>query len=101
MKRGDKVPIFSHEAIFNASVEEIWNWYDSPGAFRRIMPEWEGIDPIQAGKLVDGDETIFKVSLGPIKRTWLARHHSVKEGVGFSDRMIKGPFGAWNHQHTF
>ena len=101
MRRGDKVPIFSHEAIFNASVEEIWNWYDSPGAFRRIMPEWEGIDPIQAGKLVDGDETIFKVSLGPIKRTWLARHHSVKEGVGFSDRMIKGPFGAWNHQHTF
>ncbi len=101
MRRGDKVPIFSHKASFDASVEEIWNWYNSPGAFRRIMPEWEGIDPIQAGKLVDGEETIFKVSLGPIKRTWLARHHSVEEGVGFSDRMIKGPFGAWNHQHTF
>ncbi len=101
MRRGDKVPIFSHKASFDASVEEIWKWYNSPGAFRRIMPEWEGIDPIQAGKLVDGEETIFKVSLGPIKRTWLARHHSVEEGVGFSDRMIKGPFGAWNHQHTF
>ena len=95
------MPLFTHKARFDASVEEIWNWYNSPGAFRRIMPEWEGIDPIQAGKLEDGEETIFKVSIGPIKRTWLARHHSVDHGVGFSDRMIKGPFGAWNHQHTF
>jgi len=93
--------VFNHKAKFNANIEEIWNWYDSPGAFRRIMPEWEGIDPIQAGGLKDGEETIFKVSIGPIKRTWLARHHSVKHGIGFSDRMVKGPFGAWNHRHTF
>ena len=84
------MPLFTHKARFDASVEEIWNWYNSPGAFRRIMPEWEGIDPIQAGKLEDGEETIFKVSIGQIKRTWLARHHSVDHGVGFSDRMIKG-----------
>ena len=100
-RRGEKLPIFSHNAKFDASIEEIWNWYNSPGAFRRIMPEWEGIEPIQAGKLQNGEETIFKVSIGPIKRTWLARHHTVKEGIGFSDKMIKGPFGYWNHEHTF
>ena len=95
------MPIFTHNAEHQASQKEIWDWYNSPGAFRRIMPEWEGIRPINAGALRDGEETIFKVSLGPIKQKWIARHHSVVEGESFADRMMKGPFGAWNHQHKF
>ncbi|MGY8670158.1 MAG: NAD-dependent epimerase/dehydratase family protein, partial [Candidatus Poseidoniales archaeon] len=95
------MPKFAHRAEHEATKKEIWDWYNSKGAFRRIMPEWEGIKPINAGKLVDGEETIFKVSIGPIKKTWVARHHSVIPGETFSDRMMKGPFGAWNHTHKF
>ena len=98
---GNNLPIFSHQAQFNANKKEIWNWYNSDGAFRRIMPEWEGIQPMNAGRLVDGDETIFKVKLGPFRQKWVARHHSVVSGESFADRMIKGPFGAWNHNHKF
>lgn len=101
MKGGIEIPTFKHEYTHNATQEEIWKWYDSPGAFRRIMPEWEGISPIQAGALRDGEETIFKVSLGPVKQKWIARHHSVKPGESFADTMVKGPFGAWDHQHEF
>ena len=95
------MPKFSYQAEHNATKEEIWNWYNSPGAFRRIMPEWEGIIPLNAGALENGEETIFKVSLGPIKQKWVARHHSVVTGETFADRMMKGPFGAWNHVHRF
>ena len=95
------MPKFTHKKQYEASKQELWNWYNSPGAFRRIMPEWEGIKPVQVGSLKDGEETIFKVSIGPIKRKWIARHHSVVENETFSDRMIKGPFGKWNHQHSF
>ncbi|MAK96495.1 MAG: hypothetical protein CL996_03250, partial [Euryarchaeota archaeon] len=95
------MPIFSHSAEHNATQKEIWDWYNSPGAFRRIMPEWEGIQPINAGALKDGEETIFKVGIGPVKLKWIARHHSVIEGKSFADDMIKGPFGKWSHQHTF
>lgn len=98
---GIELPTFTHENVHNATQKEIWDWYNSPGAFRRIMPEWEGIRPINAGALRDDEETIFKVSLGPIKQKWIARHHSVIEGESFADRMIKGPFGAWNHHHKF
>ena len=65
------------------------------------MPEWEGIQPINAGRLVNGDETIFKVKLGPIRQKWVAKHHSVIPGESFADKMMKGPFGAWDHHHTF
>ena len=44
------MPVFAHTANFNANKKEIWNWYNSDGAFRRIMPEWEGIQPMAAGK---------------------------------------------------
>ncbi|NCG42391.1 MAG: TIGR01777 family protein [Euryarchaeota archaeon] len=95
------MPKFTHKKQYEASKQELWNWYNSPGAFRRIMPEWVGIKPVQVGSLKDGEETIFKVSIGPIKRKWIARHHSVVENETFSDRMMKGPFGKWNHQHSF
>ena len=95
------MPVFAHTAHFKANKKEIWNWYNSDGAFRRIMPEWEGIQPMAAGRLVDGDETIFKVKMGPFRQKWVARHHSVIDGESFADRMIKGPFGAWNHNHKF
>ena len=101
MKGGIKLPLFVHEAKFDANKKQIWDWYNSDGAFRRIMPEWEGIQPINAGSLVDGEETIFKVKMGPLRQKWIARHHSVVPGESFADRMIKGPFGAWNHHHEF
>ena len=101
MKGGIKLPLFVHKAKFDANKKQIWDWYNSDGAFRRIMPEWEGIQPINAGRLVDGDETIFKVKMGPLRQKWVARHHSVVPGESFADRMIKGPFGAWNHHHEF
>jgi len=95
------MPKYFYQAEYNATKEEIWNWYNSKGAFRRIMPEWEGIIPMNAGVLENDDETIFKVRIGPIRQTWVAKHHSVMPGETFADRMVKGPFGAWNHVHRF
>ncbi len=95
------MPTYAHTAEYAHPVSNVWAWYDSPGAFRRIMPEWEGITPVQAGALVDGERTKFKVSIGPIKRMWVARHHGVVSGEVFNDVMEKGPFGAWDHEHKF
>ena len=95
------MPTYAHTADYAHPVSAVWSWYDSPGAFRRIMPEWEGITPVQAGALMDGERTKFKVSIGPIKRMWVARHHGVVSGKVFNDVMEKGPFGAWDHEHKF
>lgn len=95
------MPTYEHLATYDAPVEDVWNWYNSPGAFRRIMPEWEGIAPIEAGALVNGATTRFKVSLGPVKMMWIARHYDVVSGEVFNDVMEKGPFGKWDHEHRF
>ena len=83
------MPAYQHTATYNASAEDVWSWYDSPGAFRRIMPEWEGIQPVEAGALVDGAKTRFRIRLGPLRPMWVARHHGVVPGEVFCDVMEK------------
>ena len=95
------MPVYKHVAAYDAPVDDVWAWYDSPGAFRRIMPEWEGIRPVQAGALVDGAKTKFRVQLGPLRPMWIARHYGVVSGEVFNDVMEKGPFGKWDHEHRF
>lgn len=95
------MPIYEHTAQFEVPAEQLWAWYDSPGAFRRIMPEWEGIQPIVAGALKDGEQTRFRIRLGPLRPMWIAQHHGVVSGEVFNDVMVKGPFGRWDHEHRF
>ena len=65
------MPNFQNVLEVDASLEDHWNWYNSEGAFRRIMPDWEGLEPIQVGKIADGEMTIFPVQMGPIKKNGL------------------------------
>ena len=83
------MPIFQNRLEVDASLEDHWKWYDSEGAFRRIMPDWEGLEPIQVGKIKDGEMTIFPVQMGPVKKKWVARHENVRELHGFDDTSLK------------
>lgn len=94
------MPTFIHKAPMGTDRKAVWSWYDSPEAFVRIMPEWERLTPVELGPLEDGATTRFRMRLGPLRPTWVARHHSVTKGHTFSDRMERGPFGAWDHAHT-
>ena len=94
------MPTYTHVATYDAPVEEV-SAHTTTGAFRRIMPEWEGIKPLEAGRLVNDATTRFRVSLGPLRPMWVARHYDVVAGEVFNDVMEKGPFGAWDHEHRF
>ena len=95
------MPIYEHTATFPYSREVVWNWHARPGAVRRIMPDWEGIRPVEVGGIKDGAVTSFRMSIGILPQRWVAKHHSYIEGEQFCDDMIKGPFGRWNHVHKF
>ena len=95
------MPIYEHTATFPYSKDVVWNWHARPGAVRRIMPDWEGIRPVEVGGIKDGAVTSFRMSIGILPQRWVAKHHSYIEGEQFCDDMIKGPFGRWNHVHKF
>ncbi len=51
-------------------------------------------------RLAEGDEMDFTLWLGPLPIRWQARIEEVSE-TGFVDRQLDGPFGRWDHRHTF
>lgn len=95
------MPIYEHTATFPFSRQTVWDWHARPGAVRRIMPDWEGIRPVEVGGIKDGAVTSFRMSIGIVPQRWVAKHHSYIEGEQFCDDMVKGPFGRWNHTHKF
>lgn len=95
------MPIFEHTATFPFSRQTVWDWHARPGAVRRIMPDWEGIRPVEVGGITDGAITEFRMKIGIVPQRWVAKHHGYMEGEQFCDDMVKGPFGRWNHVHKF
>ena len=96
-----RMPLFEHTATFPFSRETVWNWHARPGAVRRIMPDWEGIRPVEVGGITDGAVTEFRMKIGIVPQRWVAKHYDYVEGQQFCDNMVKGPFGRWNHVHKF
>ena len=60
---------FEHSATFPFSREAVWNWHARPGAVRRIMPDWEGIRPVEVGGITDGAVTEFRMKIGIVPST--------------------------------
>lgn len=84
-----------------ALAEELLAWHSRPGAFERLLPPWETIELREpATALTGGARAELSVRIGPIRRRWIAEHHSLAEGgVGFRDEQIIGPFAVWRHTH--
>ena len=64
------------------------------------MPPWEVAEEVRADESLEvGSQRVFKFPMGPIKMTWIAEHTGYEPPRFFSDKMVKGPFWSWNHDH--
>ncbi|MDP6906283.1 MAG: TIGR01777 family oxidoreductase [Candidatus Thalassarchaeaceae archaeon] len=76
-------------------------WFEHRGSFRRLMPPWEVAEEIKADNTLEvGSQRVFRFPMGPIKMTWVAEHTSYDPPHHFTDKMVKGPFRYWCHNHT-
>ena len=96
------MPEYEHNTIVKADLEKTFSWFENNGSFRRLMPPWEVSEEVRADdSLTDGSQRVFRFPFGPIKMTWVAEHSDYNPPNSFSDRMIKGPFRSWEHDHQF
>ncbi|WP_017653064.1 SRPBCC family protein [Fortiea contorta] len=93
---------FKHSSIINAPPEVVWKFHERPDILQLLTPPWQPVQVIRReGGLEPGAITEFRLFLGPLSLTWLARHTQYERYRLFTDEQISGPFESWVHRHEF
>lgn len=90
---------FHHEAEFDTSPEQLWEWLERPGAFGRLTPPWQPISLVsEADNLRDGTAELKVLGV-----PWTAQHQAsgYEQGHRFVDQLVTPIPGvtAWRHEH--
>jgi ligand-binding SRPBCC domain-containing protein len=84
------------------SAAEVYAFHERPDALARLIPPWEHVTIlVPPASLAKGTHVVLRQWLGPIPVTIESVHDACQPGAGFVDRMIRGPFASWVHEHRF
>lgn len=93
---------YKHSSVINAPVEIVWKFHERPDILQLLTPPWQPVQVMRReGGLDVGAITEFRLFLGLLPLTWLARHTECEEYRLFTDEQISGPFESWVHRHQF
>jgi ligand-binding SRPBCC domain-containing protein len=93
---------FKHSSVINAPVEVVWKFHERADILQLLTPPWQPVQVMRReGGLNVGAITEFRLFLGLLPLTWLARHTECEEYRLFTDEQISGPFESWVHRHQF
>ncbi|MDB9320920.1 SRPBCC family protein [Nodularia spumigena CS-591/04] len=93
---------FQHSSVINAPPEVVWKFHERRDILQLLNPPWQPVQVIRReGGLEVGATTEFRLFLGPLPLTWLARHTECEKNRLFIDEQISGPFESWVHRHEF
>ncbi|MBC5797844.1 MAG: SRPBCC family protein [Sphaerospermopsis sp.] len=93
---------FTHSSIINAPVEVVWKFHERQDILQLLTPPWQPVQVLRReGGLDEGAITEFKLFIGLLPLTWLARHTDFEQYRLFTDVQISGPFESWVHRHEF
>ena len=94
---------YTHETVVESDIKSTFDWFEHEGSFRRLMPPWEVAEEVRADDSLEvGSQRVFRFPApgAPfLKMTWVAEHTAYDPPNHFADKMVKGPFWSWNHNH--
>jgi uncharacterized protein len=96
------MPTFVKRTEMPVSSDELFAWYERPGAFERLNPPFDPVEiEERVGGLEVGSRTVIRTKVGPVTQRWVAEHTAYEKGRLFRDEMRSGPFEKWVHSHRF
>lgn len=85
-----------------ASAAEVYAFHERPDALARLIPPWERVRIlVPPTSLAAGTRVVLRQWLGPIPIRVESVHQACQPGRSFVDRMVRGPFKTWVHEHRF
>ena len=84
-------------------VDEAFDFFADAFNLEAITPPWLRFRILTARPIAMGEGTLidYRLSLHRVPCRWHTRIDAWVPGRRFVDRQISGPFGAWEHTHTF
>jgi ligand-binding SRPBCC domain-containing protein len=98
--------VYKKETVqhINASLEECWSFFSSPGNLQKITPKTMGFEITDFDKqsMYAGQIIQYKISpLLGLKLNWVTEITKVKDKSYFIDEQRFGPYSFWHHKHFF
>ncbi len=88
--------------LMPVSAAAVYAFHERPDALARLIPPWERVQIVQPPtSLEKGTVVVLRQWIGPIPLTVESIHDACQPGVSFVDRMVRGPFASWVHEHRF
>ena len=94
------MPTLTFTSRIDVPAEALFAWHARPGAFQRLQPPWADVRLEHSEGIRDGQRAVIRIGAGPLRRTWVARHHDYIEGQQFCDTQEQGLFRRWTHRHS-
>ncbi len=96
------MPSLEHRFELAHPADEVLAWHTRPGALERLTPHWESVRVVgRSGGIEPGARVTLELRRGPVRLRWEAEHHPLRDGQGFVDEQVGGPFRRWRHEHRF
>jgi ligand-binding SRPBCC domain-containing protein len=77
-------------------------FHERPDVRALVQPPWERAEVLQPRRsLAVGSRVVVRVRVGPFPVIFEAEHIAFERGRRFVDRMVRGPFRSWVHEHRF
>ncbi len=96
--------VFERKIRIHAPAEAVFDWHAGPGALERLSPPWDPVTVVRKrGGIEKGAGVVLKVGAPPlpVRLRWVAEHTDYRRHEMFRDKMVKGPFSSWTHDHLF
>ncbi|WP_300675052.1 TIGR01777 family oxidoreductase [Desulfoluna sp.] len=93
---------FMKQVRLNCSPQEAFDWHRGDGVVQRLTPPWVAYEHlVRRGGLDVGATTSLTLKAGPLPVRWRSVHTACVEAERFTDTMVEGPFGFFEHSHLF
>ncbi len=91
------------EQYLDHPLADVFAFFAKAQNLERITPSWlsfevRTVEPIQmrVGTLID-----YRLRVHGVPLRWTSRIEAWEPGRSFVDRQLRGPYGLWQHRHTF
>jgi ligand-binding SRPBCC domain-containing protein len=98
------MPLLERSCVVRAPIADVFAFHLDPRNAARISPRSMPVVAVRGSfPLSEGDvvEIVVRLWPSPLRQTWCVEAERIVEPTLVVDRMLKGPFRSWVHQHRF